>query len=243
MNAPALRPRTIGEILDTAFQLYRSRWSEMALATGVLVMPLLLLEAVAPWELIPLLERLGNLFFMAASAAVVAITAGAYRGDDVDAVDAVRAVGRRFFSVWGATIIQGLLVGIGLVFLVVPGILFLAMTFGMQQAVMIEGRSAGEAYTRSKVLAEDSFMFILLTSVMAFIITIAAMIGFGLVAAQAITSPRLALLATNAVMIALNPFAAVVGTVLYYDLRIRKEAFDVAVATERLEGAVPAPAV
>ena len=56
MNAPALRPRSVGEILDLGFQLYRSRWVQMATATGLLVMPLLLLQAVAPVGVLPLLK-------------------------------------------------------------------------------------------------------------------------------------------------------------------------------------------
>jgi hypothetical protein len=49
-----------------------------------------------------------------------------------------------------------------------------------------------------------------------------------------VSNVRLGILLTNVALIAINPLAAVVSTVLYYDLRIRKEAFDVAVATERL---------
>lgn len=243
MNSPALRPRSVGEILDTGFQLYRSRWSEMAIATGVLVLPLLLLEAVAPYEMLPVLERLGNLFFMAASAAVVAITAGMYRGEDVDAVDAIRAVGQRFFSVWGAALIQGILLVIGLVMLVIPAFIFLAMTFAMVQAVMIEGKTAGEAFERSRNLASDSYKPVLLTSVMMFIIVIAVMTGVGMVMGMFVTSPRLFLLLVNMTAIALNPLAAVVSTVLYYDLRIRKEAYDVTVMTEKLASAAPVPAL
>jgi hypothetical protein len=242
MSAPALRPRSVGEILDTAFQLYRSRFPQMATATGVLVMPILLLELVAPLSLFGLLDRIGGLFFLAASAAVVCIASGAYQGKDVDAVDAIREVGSRFMSVWGAAIIQGLLVGLGFLLLVVPGVFALAYTFSMQQAVMIEGRTAGDAFERSKALAKGSMKPILLTSVLAFIIVIVAMIAVGTAVSFFPVGLRLQALLINVVLIALNPLAAVVGTVMYYDLRIRKEAYDVAVATERLETAPPVPA-
>jgi hypothetical protein len=49
-----------------------------------------------------------------------------------------------------------------------------------------------------------------------------------------VSNVRLSILLTNVALVAVNPLAAVVSTVLYYDLRIRKEAFDVAVAAERL---------
>jgi hypothetical protein len=234
MNAPALRPRSVGEILDLGFQLYRSRWVQMATATGLLVMPLLLLQAVAPLNALPVLDQLGNLFFLAASAAVVVIASEAYLGREVTAADAVRTVGRRFLSVWGAAIIQGLLIGIGLLLLIVPGIIAAAWTFAMQQAVMIEGRTAGDAFERSRSLSRDQFRHILLTSGLMFVIVLFAMMGFGMVIGLTITDVRQSMLLVNLALIAINPLAAVVGTVLYYDLRIRKEAFDVSVATDRL---------
>lgn len=242
MNAPALRPRTVGEILDTAFQLYRSRFSAMVAATAGVVMPLLLLELIVPLDALGILERIGDLFFLAASAAVVAIAAGAYEGRDVDAVDAIRAMGRRFLSVWGAAIFQGILVGVGLLLLVVPGIIALAFTFAMQQAVMVEGCTTDEAWQRSKTLARGSMKPILLTSVLAFIIMMVAMIGVGTVMSFFEIGLRAELLLITGAMIVLNPLAAVVGTVLYYDLRIRKEAYDVVVAAERLPVAEPVPA-
>lgn len=241
MNAPALRARSVGEILDLAFQIYRSRWASMATATCLFAFPLLLLEAVAPLDALDFLETLGNLVFLAASAAVVVIASEAYMGREVAAAQAVAMAGRRFFSVWGAAIIQGLLVGLGTVLFIVPGIIALAVTFGMQQAVMIEGRTAGDAFDRSRSLAAGHFKHILLTSVMAFVIVFFAMIGFGMVIGFAVTDLRMSTLLVNVAMVAINPLAAVVGTVLYYDLRIRKEAFDVQVAADRLGEAPPAP--
>lgn len=242
MNAPALRARSVGEILDLSFQLYRSRWKQMATATGIVVLPLLVLQAIAPVEMLSLLDSLGNLFFLAASAAVVVIASEAYMGREISASDALSKVGGRFLSVWGAAIIQGILIFLGMLLLIIPGIIAAAWTFAMQQAVMIEGRNAGEAFERSRDLSRDHFKHILLTSVMMFVIVFFAMIGFGIVLAMGVESVRLTALLVNVALVAINPLAAVVATVLYYDLRIRKEAFDVAMATERL-GETPVQAV
>lgn len=242
MNAPALRARSAGEILDAAFQLYRSRWAAMATATGILVLPLLVVQAVVPLEALAVVDRLGNLFFLAASAAVVVIASGAYMGKDVDAMEAVRTVGRRFGSVWGAAIIQGILVGFGLVLLIIPGIIAMAWTFAMQQAVMIEGRTAGDAFTRSRDLARGSFKHILVTSVLATIIVVVGAIALAMTIGFFSPGVRAEYLGINLALIAINPIAAAVSTVLYYDLRIRKEAFDVAVAADRLAAEPPVPA-
>jgi len=242
MNAPALRPRSVGEILDTAFQLYRARFSEMAAATAVLVSPLLLLEIIAPLNVLPLLEFVKNIFFMAASAAVVVIASGAYEGRVVPPGEAIRAVRARFLSVWGSAIFQSILVSLGLLLLVVPGLFALAYTFAMQQAVMIEDRRTDDAFQRSKALAEDNVKRILATVVLAFLIVIVATIGGEALFTFFSMSLRMQVVLTNVVLIGLNPLAAVAGTVMYYDLRIRKEAYDVEVATERLGSAVPVPA-
>ena len=242
MNAPALRARSVGEILDLGFQLYRSRWPQMATATGIVVLPLLVLEAISPVEALPLLDRISNLFFLAASAAVVVIASEAYMGREIAASDALRKVGSRFVSVWGAALIQGFLIILGTLLFIIPGIIAAAWTFAMQQAVMIEGRTAGDAFSRSQELSRDNFKHILLTSGLMFVIVMLAMAGFVVVLQLTVESERLWTLLSTVALVAINPLAAVVGTVLYYDLRIRKEAFDVAVATERLGDAPAQPA-
>jgi hypothetical protein len=242
MASPALRPRGIGEILDLGFQLYRQRWVSMVTATLVLVLPVLLVEALGPLGFVPMAELIANLFFMAAGAAGVVIASGAYMGQDVGAGQAIAQVGRRFLSVWCATVFQSVLILLGLVLLVIPGILAMAYTFAMQQAVMIEGCSADESFARSSELARGHLKPILLTSVLSILITFLVATGIDQVVMRVVPSIRMQFVAMNVVMAALNPVVAAIGTVLYYDLRIRKEAFDVAVATERLEAAAPVPA-
>jgi hypothetical protein len=228
----------VGEILDMAFQIYRSRWAAMATATAVLVLPVLALQAVLPLTGALLLNFFIELFYLAASGAVVVIASEAYMGREVEPLIAVRQVLRRFLSVWGAAFMQGLIVGIGFLLLIIPGIIFSAWTFGMQQAVMIEGANTSDSFERSKQLAEDYVMHVLMTVVLAWIIAYMAVAGLNAAFVLTVDSVRLQMVFTNLARVAINPLAAVVGTVLYYDLRIRKEAFDVAVATERL-GDVP----
>jgi uncharacterized membrane protein len=241
MNAPALRALSIGEILDTAFVLYRRDFAQMVLATGLFILPLLVIEAVVPLGYLAIVDRIGNIFVLAATAAVVLIASERYMGRSLDAMSAMRRVGDRFLSVWGAAFFQGLIVGIGFVLLVIPGIIALAYTFAMQQAVMIEGATAGDSWERSKSLAEDNFWRIAGTSIVAFVIVFTATVAMGMFAAQYYPDPRWGLIATNLFLVLLHPFGAVVGTVLYYDLRIRKEGYDVQVMAEQL-GGTPAPA-
>lgn len=239
MNAPALRVRSIGEILDAAFQLYRAHMVPMVTATGMFILPILLLQAVVPEEFLGVVDRVSNIFFMAASAAVVLIASEGYMGRQLDGVTAVKQVNGRFLSVWGAAIIQGLMIGIGFILLVIPGLIAAAWTFGMQQAVMIEGRKANDSFERSRDLARGHLMHVLLTAVMTLVITFVAVLGVMVVLGYVFTGTRALALVSTMVLILLNPLAAVVNTVLYYDLRIRKEGYDVEVYAERMGEGVP----
>jgi hypothetical protein len=237
MASLALRPRGVGEILDAGFQLYRQRWLPMVAATLIVLLPILLLEAVGPLMWLPILELLARVFFMAASAAVVVIASGAYLGREVSAGQAVAQAGRRFLSVLGSAVFQSILITLGLFLLVVPGIIAMAYTFAMQQAVMIEGCSTDDAFQRSRELARGHLRPVLLTSVLAIVITLLAGMGIDEVLNRLVPPGRMYPVLVNLSLVVLNPLVASITTVLYYDLRIRKEAFDVVVATERLETA------
>jgi ABC-type spermidine/putrescine transport system permease subunit II len=131
------------------------------------------------------------------------------------------------------------MIGLGLLLLIVPGLIAAAWTFGMQQAVMIEGRKAGDAFERSRDLARGNLMHVLLTAVMTLVITFVGVIGAMVVLGYVFTGTRSLNIVSTLVMILLNPLAAVVNTVLYYDLRIRKEGYDVEVYAERMDAGVP----
>lgn len=242
MNAPALRALSIGEILDTAFALYRREFRKMVLVTAIFMVPLIGIELVVPVGGLAVAERLGGILMLGAMAAVVLIASECYLGRSITAGDAMKAANSRFLSVWGAAIMQSILVGLGLILLIIPGIIALAYTFAMQQAVMIEGASASDAWERSKDLARDHFWRIAGTSVVAFFITFVAAMAFGAFTAQFFPDPRWNLIATNVLLVLVYPFSAVVSTVLYYDLRVRKEGYDVQLMAEQIGGA-PVPAV
>ncbi|MDQ4027684.1 MAG: hypothetical protein M3214_06490, partial [Actinomycetota bacterium] len=82
VGVTALPPRAIGEILSTAFQLYRRHWQTLFAIAAVVVVPLTLLEyAVGHWirtqgELLRNDEVLSTSFWRVAAAALVAAVVG-----------------------------------------------------------------------------------------------------------------------------------------------------------------------
>jgi len=230
------RPRKAGEILDAAFQLYRRLFVPVALATGVFMLPALLLDLVVAVEDLPYVELLVNFSRVLGTAAVVRLGSDGYLGRPADGMAAVRHALSRFFSVLGASIVQGLMIIIGLLMFVVPGVIFAAWTFAMTPAVMLEGRPVGEAFTRSRELARDHLGHIIATGVIVLILGILVQQMLVSVIDDTLHLPfRAGFLIAHLMNVVINPFPALVTTVLYYDLRIRKEAFDVQLMAESLD--------
>ena len=244
MQAPVLRARTAGEILDAAFQLLRTHYSAVVIAAGGFLLPPLLITLLVPsWA--PLANLLDRLLSLAAGAVVAVVVSDIYLGQQIDLGRSMRAVGSRFLSVWGAALIQGFAILVGLLLLIVPGIVFAAWSFAMPIIVMIEGASAGESWERSRSLARGHVGHILATLGVAWLIVIAAFLGMmfatgaviGLLGAgEAIAEPI-----GSIAFILLYPFVGVVGTLLYYDLRIKKEGFDLQLLAHELGDEPAAP--
>jgi hypothetical protein len=168
-----------------------------------------------------------------------------YLGRDPDLGDVLRRVFRRFGSLWGAAFISGIMVVFGLLLLIVPGLIAAAWTFAMPVIVMVEGRSASESFERSRALARGNVPRILVALVLAYALFFGGAFGIGILIGMGglvvPIGPAGETLLMSAVLVLLYPFPSVVTTLLYYDLRIRKEAFDVQMMAAELGGEVPAP--
>ena len=237
MQSPHLRARSPGEILDAAFQLLRAHFRTVVLSAAVFLVPPVVLGAAAP-QLALLTTILNNFLSLAAGAVVAVVVSDVYTGKEADVGRSIRAVGGRFFSVWGAAIIQGMAMLVGLLLLVVPAFIFFAWTFAMTAIVMIEGRSASESLDRSRALAKGYVLHILATAGVAYLIFWTTMLGAGFaigVAAEVLgVGAELIEPLAGLALCVLYPFVCVVTTLLYYDLRIRQEGFDLQLLAEHI---------
>ncbi len=242
MQAPTLRARTPGEILDAAFQLLRSHFSAIVLASSAFLLPPLLLQWMVP-AAAALANVLNNLLTLAAAAVVAVVVSDIYTGSDVDLRGSIRKVGSRFLSVWGAAIIQGILLFAGFLCLVVGVFWVMAWTFAMPAVVMLEGASASDSFTRSRELSKGYIRHILATVGVAWIIFWAAVIGVSVLGGvgaallnvgDAVVEPLVSL-----AILVLYPFVGVVTTLLYFDLRIRKEALDLQLLAQAIPDVAP----
>jgi hypothetical protein len=241
MLTTALRPRSATEILDAAFRLCGAHYGALVTATIVVFAPALVLRLLLPAGGEYIVAVLQNLLAAIADGAAIAIVSGAYLGRSVDAGTGLRALGGRMGALIVTSIGRGILIILGLALLIVPGLIAIALTFAMPMAIILEGKSAGEAFSRSRELARGHVLRILGTLLLAFIIFFVIVLtlsfGIGAVAGLLGIGPRIAAAIGEIVFVLPYPLLSVVGTLLYYDLRIRKEGFDIDVMAQELAGA------
>jgi len=238
MLTTALRPRSATEIIDAAFRLCGAHYGALVTAAIVVFAPALVLRLLLPTGGEYIVAVLQSLLAAVADGAAIAIVSGAYLGRSVDAGTGLRALGGRVGALIVASIMRSLLILIGMALLLIPGFIALAVTFAMPMAIILEGKSAGESFSRSRELARGHKLRIigtvLLTTFILSVIVLTLGAGIGAVATLLGVGPHMAAAIGDIVFVLPYPLLSVVGTLLYYDLRIRKEGFDIDVMAQEL---------
>jgi len=235
MEAPTFRARSVPEVLDAGFQMIRAKYGQLALLSLMIASPALVLRIFIGYG--PGAQFVGLVQGFLANyviAAAVVVVSEAYLGRSVEVGEVLERVGSRFGSIWGAAFIRGFLLILGLLLLVVPGIIAMIVTFAMPIVVMVEGVSSSDAFERSKDLAKDNWGRIALTLVLSVILQYLAVFGSGFVLGAVFGPTMTTVVLVQVIAVLLAPFPAVIGTVLYYDLRIRKEGFDIQMLMEAM---------
>ncbi len=238
MTAPVLRPLSLGEVLDTGFGLYRALFVPLVIITVVCrVLPTLLGVFITtsggvllhPWLWIAqfLLAIVTSAFGVAA---VTYVVSGHYLGQDVSANVALRQAAALIGRLVLLGFFQGVVVVVGFILLIIPGFIFAAGLALSTVALVIEGLAPTAAMDRSWKLTRGFRGKVLLTLFVAsllFIIPVLvlAVIG-GIGSAFGAISPVVIQVITAVLQVFIFPFMYAVITVLYYDLRVRKEGFD-----------------
>jgi hypothetical protein len=184
------RPSRPGEVLDRAFALYRRHFTLLFLLAFLPQLPIALFWLLAPsllrqgttlggdlaFWVAPSLVAPFNIFaIVLAMAALTHALARAIAGETPAFGDALRAGLRRWVPLAAATVIAWVLIALGLVLFVVPGLLLLAMWFAIYPVAVLEGRSALGALKRSNQLASGARMRILGLTAAAWVIALAPM--------------------------------------------------------------------
>ena len=232
--------------------------------------PNMSMASFAAMEGMMLLAYLVMLFITPFTEGVTVVaSARAYRGESVELADAVRAVFARPVAVllayWArfflimvgvavVAIVGGILVGIASVIskvlgaiLVVPFIaaVFAVMIliwkryFAVMPALLVEEKRVADAMGRSKELSDGNGWRIVLLVGIVILVVMTFGAGLGAFAGYLISGVLGALVYLFCVAL-VSQFSGIVLTLLYFDLRIRKEGYDIELLARSLDAPVVA---
>jgi Membrane domain of glycerophosphoryl diester phosphodiesterase len=192
---------------------------------------------------------LGVILSAVATAACFKAVGDAYLGSRPDWRTSLSFAARRFHSVLWVTFLVTVTATLGLILLIVPGV-WLWFSFAVAVPVLLfEGLKGTAAMSRSRQLVKGRWWATAGAILAAYII--AAIVGGifqGLISALVLTDAGNSVLGTATVnalasgigQLVTTPFSAAVAAVVYYDLRVRKEGFDLQLLAERLGVTPPA---
>jgi type IV secretory pathway VirB2 component (pilin) len=277
LDASELRPLRVGEILDAGIKITTKRFAALAKIVAAVTIPIQVLSAFVSLSTTPddpfststsasgeidsevwtqlagnlVVSLLGLLATLVALAACTRIVAGAYFGEEGDWRESLAYAGRRLPALLWLGLLYVLMVGLGTLGCIIPGI-WLAVAYAVSvPALLIEDARGTNALRRSFRLVRKRWWptfgvlllgFILINIVQATLSL--PLLGLLLVGgddpnvvvflvASTITGTIATVLTT--------PFLVAMLVVVYVDLRVRKEGLDLQLLAQRVGAPAPAP--
>jgi len=240
MSDLVLRPRSATELIDAAFQVYRQSPGPFMVAMALIYVPWLAIRLIfqlnvpdTPDQITANLMRVllatgaaSIVIYGLAGGAVAVLARAVYLGEPVDVAAAFRQNLGRMLPLIVGPLVTFVLIAIGFVFFIVPGLYFVARFFAVRQAIVLEDKGAFASLGRSGVLSKNNKLHILgallLVIILTTVVNVGAVMLINLQPSKVITN----VLAT-ALTIVVYPIIPITETLLYYDARIRNEGFDV----------------
>ncbi len=253
-----LRPLSTGELLDKAFSLYRKHF---LLFVGIMAVPALLpfllnvlresLRAggfpLTPVEsaLVIVSAMVVSLAYLIAYAMALAATVFAvsdvYLGRPASIRKSFAQVRGKSGRVFWMFFLLSLAMGVGFLLLIVPGVLVAVWYSVAIPVAVIENVTPGPAFDRSAKLTKGRRGSIFLIFLLFFILSYGAALLFTLPAAilsamwPGVISGVISGLASFVSSVLVGPLLTIALSLEYYDLRVRKEGFDLQLMLSAIE--------
>jgi len=247
--AHTLRPLSLGALLDETFGIYRKNFLLFAGISAIPNLALLALQLAGssiigakPAGVIAGLAALGSWVatLFVSSIATAASTLGVsdiYLDTPTSIAACFSRIAPKAVRVSYASFIVGLIVGFGALLCVIPGI-YWAGVYGIAiPAVVLENITGNESLARSRVLTEGSVGRVIIVYFLTSIFTVAMVLALDAAATAlwstvfhgtgVVTEEVLQQILTALGEILFGPVTAIALTLVYYDQRMRKEAFDI----------------
>lgn len=243
-----MRPMSLGELLDRGFSLYRKHF---LIFVGIVALPQLLVFALQIaqaatrsagaiftgayfiWLLAILVVGLGSA--AASQGATVISVSQLYLGRQASISSAFAGIKGRIFSLALIMIGVGIGIGIGFVLLIIPGIILGLMWSLAIPVAVLEDTGLSDSTSRSRALTKGSrgriFLIYLLYLFLLYGIIFAFGIGIGVLSVSGHPVPPIwaAISIGCGTFIAqclVQPLLTIMLSLVYYDQKVRKEAFD-----------------
>lgn len=268
----ALRPLRVGEILDVAIKVYRANFKTLIKAVVVIIAPVQVLTALLNSSMRSITDKAntlnsnGDVSNFHASDVVAVILAGlaiallgfvagqlasaasfravseAYLGEEADWRRSLRFALSRLRSLLWLAFLHALIIGVGFVLCVIPGIYFYGALAVATPALLFEDARGTKALRRSRELVRTRWWSTAGAVLAASILTsiVGAAVSGVLVGAivgthgNQLVRDILSVIAGTGSSMITTPFLAAVIVVLYFDLRVRKEGFDLFLLAQRM---------
>jgi hypothetical protein len=174
-----------------------------------------------------------------------------YLGQSTSIGASLRRMRGQAGSLLGVLILNGLVVMIAFIFLIIPGVYVACRLITCVPAALLENLGPRESLERSFALTKDnagrSFVIYLLYLVIFYAIFF--LLAFPFMVAVAVSAKNPAMMTmwtmlmqvgTTLATILVTPIFTIASTVFYYDLRVRREAFDLQIMMNPNEAVLPA---
>ena len=254
----ALPVRTLGDLLNESFAIYVKRFRSLVAVVAVVQVPVGLLglipaEGVASFVLLSAVSLIASVCVFGA---VVFAVGQHYLVGEIGIRDCYRRVWWRLVSLLIITAILALLVGLGALFVAVGAPPALTLVYGVGlivyvvfssmavQGTVVEGYRSVGALRRSFALVQGSWWRVFANLLVYFLVATGMMIvlflPFLLATSGAtpgdtsVVAVGLRTLGSLIVGVAVPPVMFIAATLLYYDLRVRKEDYDFAALSREM---------
>ncbi len=254
--APQLRERSAFEIIDVSIQLFRRHYATFVMfmmlasfpywialwmsgAMAFMANPLAFGTSVGFNPTASLLVPLAWVWMFVFRGAIIVAASDAYLNGVIEPGRAFNAALSKALPLIGASF----LLGLGCLVVALPtlfiGVVYLLLRyFALLPAILLENQSVTNAFHRSRDLSFGFKWRILGTMFLAWVImvVVVALLQAVLAILQSFVSipPLASQLVSAAASMFIGPLITITLTVLYYDQRVRKDGFDLEVATRDL---------
>lgn len=246
MSQSLLRPLSYRDIFDETFDLYKNHFLLFVGISAIVLLPIYVISGLFGAGKNSIGNSLFGLLIFPARYLITAATtwavAQSYLGNVPTILNSYRSLKGRFLSFAWMMFVTSILIFGGSILLIIPGlILYLRYAF-VSAVFVVEGAQTGDYRGRSSKLAADNYWRIFVVAFVSILVYYVIGSILGLYSTHllksALGTPALRMMLSRIILglseSIVTPIHLIAIVLLYYDLRVRKEGFDIELLAQSL---------